>query len=341
MMGGDEADRRTLESRLPSLRFTWLELEHGVVVADLTGIPQSGSPIASPVDMAQFVAPIAGSVDMAQHPIADPVDMAQFVAPIAGSMGTSQSDSPIAGSVDALRPDLDIRCGTLDRVQADAALIAGANKAVGLTTADCLPIVVAVPSMRAAVLIHAGWRGMAANLIEIACEQLADYCASRANPRDHGHAIPSVAAGEKTLPEDAIAWIGPCIGGSDYEVGAEVKDALLRTPQVTEECFVPSGAADEEAHCQKTQEIQETDAIASALAPADKFWADLKAIAVAKLQGKGILPDRLEVFTGSTFRDQRLHSVRRDGSDAGRMATVIVLKTVNFDCEENHGKTDL
>ena len=308
VMGGDEADRRKLEAQLAPLPLTWLELEHGALVADLA---------------------------------------------------------------DASPPGLSIMIPT--RIYADAALISEPNQAVGLTTADCLPVVVAVPSVRAAVLVHAGWRGLAANIIEIACDRLADYCAKHTGfsgrtacdhrgtdtmggtPRDFHRdtdamggtfrdfhrgtdtiddtprgchcdtdatgntlrawrhtasgTVPPPGIGNSILPEDAIAWIGPCISGPDYEVGAEVRDALLKTSHVAADCFAPSYP--------------------------ERFFADLKAIAAAKLYGKGILSGHLEVFHGSTLRDHRFHSVRRDGAETGRIATVLSLEAVRFDERQN------
>jgi YfiH family protein len=90
--------------------------------------------------------------------------------------------------------------------QADAQ--ATALRGVGLVvmTADCLPIVVA--GRGAVAVVHAGWRGLAANVVA------------------HGvRALGGLGAGE-TLQ----AAIGPGAGACCYEVGLEVHDAFAQLP---------------------------------------------------------------------------------------------------------------
>ena len=86
--------------------------------------------------------------------------------------------------------------------EADAALATRPGVAVGVVTADCVPVLVAAGSAVAAV--HAGWRGLAAGVIPRALEALAE-------------AAPGA---------DAVAAVGPCIGACCYEVDAPVLDAL-------------------------------------------------------------------------------------------------------------------
>ncbi|HEY8430796.1 MAG TPA: laccase domain-containing protein [Sandaracinaceae bacterium] len=76
---------------------------------------------------------------------------------------------------------------------------------IGVVTADCVPILVATPAGRVAA-VHAGWRGLAAGVIEAALAEL--------------------AALEPEAPARAVAVIGPRIGPECYEVDAPVMDAL-------------------------------------------------------------------------------------------------------------------
>ncbi|MDR3316267.1 MAG: polyphenol oxidase family protein [Coriobacteriales bacterium] len=103
-------------------------------------------------------------------------------------------------------------------VAGDAALITAPGYAAALTTADCIPIILASgqPEPIAAV-IHAGWRGLAAGIIEGTVERLC-----------HAGEIP---------PESIHAWIGPAIAREDYEVGDETRIALLERPAVGERHF--------------------------------------------------------------------------------------------------------
>ncbi len=70
---------------------------------------------------------------------------------------------------------------------------------VGVRTADCLPIIFVSKNMKGA--IHAGWRGIAAGIVENAIKKLE-------------------IAGEKR--ENTFAVIGPHICGRCYEVGEDV-----------------------------------------------------------------------------------------------------------------------
>lgn len=85
--------------------------------------------------------------------------------------------------------------------KADAAIAMRPGVVCAVTVADCLPILVATPAAVAA--IHAGWRGLAAGVIESTLAGLA-------------------GCGEP------LVWLGAAIGPKVYEVGAEVHAAFLR-----------------------------------------------------------------------------------------------------------------
>jgi copper oxidase (laccase) domain-containing protein len=97
--------------------------------------------------------------------------------------------------------------------------------------------------------------------------------------------------------QDFQAWIGPSIKQADFEVGAEVRDELLRATAVTPEMFVAARDG--------------------------KYLADLQAMAVAQLVDAGVPLQAIEVYPVSTMQDPRLHSARRDKERSGRMATVV------------------
>jgi YfiH family protein len=75
-----------------------------------------------------------------------------------------------------------------------------------VSIADCIPISIVDPERRAIALLHGGWRGVAAGMIE---EGLA--------------ALRAVAGSE---PESLYLHLGPAICGDCYEVGPEVHTAL-------------------------------------------------------------------------------------------------------------------
>lgn len=81
------------------------------------------------------------------------------------------------------------------------ALISGAHDlALAVVTADCVPVVLA--GRRTIAAIHAGWRGIAADVVGETLARL----------------------GER--PTEVVAWIGPAIGPCCYEVGAEVAEEV-------------------------------------------------------------------------------------------------------------------
>ncbi|MEM8492876.1 MAG: peptidoglycan editing factor PgeF [Pseudomonadota bacterium] len=85
---------------------------------------------------------------------------------------------------------------------ADASWTTESGLACAVMTADCLPVLVTDRAGSFVAAIHAGWRGLAADILEKAIT---------AFPGD---------------PTDYLCWLGPAIGQSVYEVGPEVVIAL-------------------------------------------------------------------------------------------------------------------
>lgn len=94
---------------------------------------------------------------------------------------------------------------------ADALVTNTPNLLLTLCYADCVPIFLVDPRQRAVAVIHAGWKGMAADVIENTVTTL---------QKDFG-----------SDPADLIAAVGPCIGPCCFEVGPEV---AARFPDDTE-----------------------------------------------------------------------------------------------------------
>lgn len=90
--------------------------------------------------------------------------------------------------------------------EADAAVTGESGRVLAVLTADCLPVVFAAHDGLHVAAVHAGWRGLAAGVLEATLAAL-------------------------PLPPAAVtAWIGPGIGPRHYQVGAEVYDAFAGTP---------------------------------------------------------------------------------------------------------------
>lgn len=87
--------------------------------------------------------------------------------------------------------------------EADAAVTRVPGVVLAIQTADCLPVLFCVEDGSEVAAAHAGWRGLAAGVLE---NTLAAMHAPRAS---------------------IIAWLGPAIAAKSYEVGDEVRDAFL------------------------------------------------------------------------------------------------------------------
>jgi len=88
----------------------------------------------------------------------------------------------------------------LDGVDGHATAAAGVLLTV--TVADCIPVYLAVPQKGAVALLHAGWRGVAAGVLERGVEVLKRHAFVRG--------------------DDIVMHCGVGICGACYEVGAEV-----------------------------------------------------------------------------------------------------------------------
>lgn len=79
-----------------------------------------------------------------------------------------------------------------------------------VSVADCVPVFLVDARRRAVALLHAGWRGIAAGVLEAGVRTLAELFA--------------------TKPTDVHMHLGPSICGRCYEVGPEVFRALQLDP---------------------------------------------------------------------------------------------------------------
>lgn len=104
--------------------------------------------------------------------------------------------------VAVVRPELSSVQG--DAVVADAAYSCMPKTVCTVMTADCLPLLVCDKAGQEVAAIHAGWRGLAAGVIE----QTLQHFQAKAS--------------------DIMVWLGPAIGPASFEVGAEVRAAFIQ-----------------------------------------------------------------------------------------------------------------
>ena len=97
--------------------------------------------------------------------------------------------------------------------QADAAVTDTPGTVLAILTADCLPALFCTHDGHAVAAAHAGWRGLAAGVLE------------------------ATLAALPAAPAQVLAWLGPCIGAASYEVGAEVREAFVTHDPAADACF--------------------------------------------------------------------------------------------------------
>jgi polyphenol oxidase len=107
---------------------------------------------------------------------------------------------------------------------ADAAWTTQRGVACTVLVADCLPVLFSRDDGAVVAAAHAGWRGLAAGVLEATVGALADRTG--------------------TPPQRLRAWLGPCIGAQAFEVGVDVLQAFGATPARPGRCFVPRPRAD-------------------------------------------------------------------------------------------------
>jgi YfiH family protein len=85
---------------------------------------------------------------------------------------------------------------------ADAAVTRKREAPRAVMAADCMPVFFADDAASVVGVAHAGWRGLAAGVLEATVDAM------------------------RVPPERLMAWLGPAIGPKAYEVGAEVKNVF-------------------------------------------------------------------------------------------------------------------
>lgn len=188
--------------------------------------------------------------------------------------------------VDAAGVSADVSADMLPDTAPEAdASFARQRGAVSLVmTADCLPVLFCALDGSVVAAAHAGWRGLAAGVLGATVQRM------RAEGAGHG---------------EIIAWLGPAIGPTRFEVGADVLAAFR------------AGARDD-------AERQRLTAAFAPLVTPGKYLADIYALARVFLLRDGV--GQVAGGEHCTVLDaRRFYSYRRDGV-TGRQASLIWLK---------------
>ena len=114
---------------------------------------------------------------------------------------------------------LTLNAQSVDGASADACTTTERGIACTIMVADCLPVLFTDEGGRRVAAAHAGWRGLAAGVLERTVEAF------------------EAEGGASEL----MAWLGPCIGPDAFEVGDEVRAAFESVSPAASACFRPAG----------------------------------------------------------------------------------------------------
>ena len=105
------------------------------------------------------------------------------------------------------------------RPRADAIVTRSEGLAIGVTAADCGPILLVDPNARVIGAAHAGWKGALTGIVESTVEAMEKLGAERT---------------------DIVAAIGPLIRQHSYEVGGEFVERFIEADAENGMFFIPS-----------------------------------------------------------------------------------------------------
>ena len=158
-------------------------------------------------------------------------------------------------------------------LEADAVYTNVPHQVCVVMTADCLPVLFTTTSGIEVAAAHAGWRGLCDGVLE----ETVKYFQAK--------------------PEDIIAWFGPAIGPTAFQVGIDVVKQFVEIDEKAKLAFQP-------------------DAIEEG-----KYLGNLYQIATQRLNNLGIT----QIYGGNhcTFNEKELFFSYRRDNQTGRMASVI------------------
>ena len=100
-------------------------------------------------------------------------------------------------------------------LEGDAFVVRGPGPICAIQAADCMPVVLASEGGDSLGIAHAGWRGLAAGVVEETLRAM------------------------QAPPDRVIAWLGPAIGPRVYEVGEDVRAAFVGRDAAAQDAFIP------------------------------------------------------------------------------------------------------
>jgi len=210
--------------------------------------------------------------------------------------------------------DIDGTALGMTPMSADAMVSRQQGLGLAIMTADCVPIVLYQPASGQIAAIHAGWQGLACGVIQATVQCF-------------------------TQSGQIKAWIGVCISQDSYEVGAQVRNQLLKgctenklLNTASIEHFDSLYVIDSVATIKGDSETQHVQDTIDKLSSCDKVDAmkiklNLPKLAADQLSAAGVIVDDT-LSSSCSYTDDHYYSYRRQTHlqqpATGRMALVIV-----------------
>ncbi len=182
------------------------------------------------------------------------------------------------------RPDM-----TREDLDGYDALVTNLPVAIGVRTADCMPILLYDPVHKAVAAVHSGWKSTV--------QKIALYTVSR------------MASEYGTSASDLKAVIGPGISRRNFQVREDVSRFFKEAGFPIDRIWSWDGTPDEKSM-------------------KGGHHIDLEAANRWLLESAGVLPDNIQSCGICTYDDVRFFSARREGTACGRNISVIRLENV-------------
>lgn len=161
-----------------------------------------------------------------------------------------------------------------------------------LLVADCVPVLIYDSVHHAVAVVHAGWRGAIAHIVD--------------------RTLDSMHEAYGTIADACYLYIGPSIGGDSFEVSEEIAQQFCQDL----EGLGLSQGIDLVKYIQREGQTVATPHV------------DLKRYIAACLVQRGVPMEQISVSGTDTMTEERCYSYRRDQGRTGRMAMFAVLRDI-------------
>jgi hypothetical protein len=168
----------------------------------------------------------------------------------------------------------------------DAFVTALPGVAIGVRTADCVPVLLYDPVKKAVAAVHAGWRGTVLNIVLAAIEALR---------QEYG-----------SSPSDLKAVIGPSIGPDSFQVGEEVAERFKEAGFPMDEIWSFRGDGD-------------------GTPMSGGHHIDLWKANKWLLEQAGVPSGNIQIAGIDTYTTEAFFSARREGIQCGRIINAVKL----------------